>query len=111
MDDMETRAGRVIFDKQGCAAMLRKQPQLEEYIVRTVMTQLDHGLFKSKFATTSRFEGNAVRECRVNAGTFGPIRVAFVMQGETATVIYISRTLQKRAFTAELDRFLARRSS
>lgn len=99
------------FDKQGCAAMLRRHPQLEDFIVRTVTTQLEHGLFRSKFATSSRYEGHAVRECRVNAGAFGPVRVAFIVQDATATVIYISRTLQKRAFTAELDRFLARRPS
>lgn len=99
----------VAFDGRGCDAVLRKRPQLRALVERTVTSQLENGLFKSKFATTSRWEGLPLWECRVNAGAGGPVRVAFVVRGETATVVYLSSTLQKRAFTVELDRFLARR--
>lgn len=99
----------VTFDKAGCAALLRKHLQLEERVRRTVLGQLDAGMFKSKFATSMRWHGLPLWECRVNEKSVGAVRAAFAVQGETATIVYLSPTLQKKAFTAELERFLARR--
>lgn len=99
---------RISFAAQGCDAFLRKYPQLKEYAERTIATQMDNGLFKSKFATARRWDGSPIMECRVNAGKVGAFRVAFITKGDTALVIYISRTLQKRDFTAEIERFLER---
>lgn len=99
----------VTFDKAGCAALLRKHPSLEERVRRTVLGQLDAGMFKSKFATSVRWHGLPLWECRVNEKSVGAVRVAFAVQGETATIVYLSPTLQKKAFTTELERFLARR--
>lgn len=102
-------AGKVTFDKRGCQALLRKHPTLEGRVAATVESQLAHGLFKSKFATAERWEGQPVWECRVNEASAGSVRAAFSVRDGEATVIYLSPTLQKRAFTAELDRFLRRR--
>lgn len=102
-------AGKVTFDKRGCQALLRKHPALEGRVAATVESQLAHGLFKSKFATAERWEGQPVWECRVNEASIGSVRAAFSVRDGEATVIYLSPTLQKRAFTAELDRFLRRR--
>ncbi len=103
---MATGPCKVVFDKRGCGALLRKHPGLERHVVRTVIGQLENNLFKSKFATTARWEGHLLWECRVNAGPAGSFRAAFTVDDGTATVVYLSRTLQKRPFTAELDRFL-----
>ncbi len=99
----------VAFDKTGCAALLRKHPQLEDRVQRTILGQLDAGMFKSKFATSVRWHGLPLWECRVNEKSVGAVRAAFAVQGETATIVYLSPTLQKKAFTTELERFLARR--
>ncbi len=99
----------VAFDKRGCEGLLRKNPGLERHATRTIISQLENNLFKSKFATSARWEGLPLWECRINAGPAGPFRAAFAVKGRTATVVYLSRTLQKRSFTAELDRFLGRR--
>ena len=96
------------FDKSGCSAALRKHPGLEGRIRRTVANQLANGLFKSKFATAARWRGLHLWECRVNERSVGSVRVAFAAEGNRATVVYISQTLQKKAFAAELDRFLER---
>lgn len=108
MDRPEAKTKAVTFDKRGCAGMLRKHPGLEGRIAQTIATQLGNDLFKSKFATTARWEGLPIWECRVNERSAGSIRAAFAVKGDAATVIYLSPTLQKRAFTAELDRFLER---
>ena len=96
------------FDKRGCSAVLRKHPQLESRIRQTVASQLANGLFKSKFATAARWRGLHLWECRVNEQSVGSVRVAFAAEGNRATVVYISQTLQKKAFAAELERFLER---
>lgn len=102
-------AGKVTFDKRGCQALLRKHPALEERVAAAVASQLAHGLFKAKFATAERWDGQPIWECRVNEASVGSVRAAFSVRDGAATVIYLSPTLQKRAFTAELDRFLRRR--
>lgn len=104
-------SNKVIFDQHGCMPLLRKYPQLKSSITHAIITQLENNLFKSKFATKNRWHGLPIRECRVNANEPGAVRVAFVIDGNTTTVIYLSRTLQKRAFTTELDRFLGKKSS
>lgn len=98
----------VTFDKRGCAPLLRKHPTLETRVTKAVEGQLANGLFKSKFATTLRWQGLPLWECRVNEKSVGAVRAAFVVQGARATVLYLSTTLQKRAFTTELERFLER---
>lgn len=107
----EATSNMIVFDKHGCSTLLKKYPQLKSSIIRTVTTQLENGLFKSKFATALRWHGLPIRECRVNANEPGAVRVAFVIDGDTTTIIYLSHTLQKRAFTTELDRFLGKKSS
>lgn len=98
----------VRFDKRGCAAMLRKHPGLEDRVRQTIAAQLENGLFKSKFATTMRWQGQPIWECRVNERSVGSVRAAFSVRDGSVTVLYLSATLQKRAFTAELERFLGR---
>ena len=110
-NDKGSKGRTVTLDKTGCASLLRKHPQLEERVQRTVLGQLDAGLFKSKFATSVRWHGLPLWECRVNEKSSGAVRVAFAAQRDAATVVYLSPTLQKRAFTAELERFLAQRRS
>ena len=110
-NDKGSKGRTVTLDKTGCASLLRKHPQLEERVQRTVLGQLDAGLFKSKFATSVRWHGLPLWECRVNEKSIGAVRVAFAVQGDATTVVYLSPTLQKRAFTAELERFLAQRRS
>lgn len=98
----------VSFDKRGCAGMLRKHPALESRVAQTVAAQLANELFKSKFATALRWQGSPIWECRVNERSVGSVRAAFTVRDGRALVLYLSRTLQKRAFTAELERFLRR---
>lgn len=88
--------------------MLRKHPHLQARIQRTIEGQLVNGLFKSKFATSIRWQGLPVWECRVNEKSVGSVRVAFAVQDGHATVLFISSQLQKRAFTVELEHFLER---
>lgn len=88
--------------------MLRKHPGLEDRVRQTIAAQLENGLFKSKFATTMRWQGQPIWECRVNERSVGSVRAAFSVRDGSVTVLYLSATLQKRAFTAELERFLGR---
>ena len=99
----------VTFGKRGCEALLRKHPGLKARVAAAVESQIAHGLFKSKFATTERWEGQPIWECRAHRAGGGLVDAAFSVRNGTAAVIYLSPTLQKRAFTAELNRFLRRR--
>lgn len=47
----------VTFGKRGCEALLRKHPGLKARVAAAVESQIAHGLFKSKFATAERWEG------------------------------------------------------
>lgn len=98
--------GSVLFDEHIPRQWFRKHPDLKQAIARTIADQIENGLFKCKFATTLRWRGAPVRECRVNERSVGAVRVAFTAEGRTCTVLFISSTLQKRAFTAELERSL-----
>lgn len=102
----DERPAGVSFEERGCQHWFRKHPLLRAAVERTVATQLAHGLFKSKFATSLRWRDQGIYECRVNEKSVGSVRVAFAVREGRATVLYVSRTLQKRAFTTELERFL-----
>lgn len=103
---MDTSHITVTFDKRGCESALRKHATLKARIEKTITTQLENGLFKSKFATSKRWKGSPIWECRINEKSVGSVRVAFSITGENVTIIYLSKTLQKQAFTTELERFL-----
>ena len=96
------------FDKRGCEPLLQKHPDLRRRTAQAIESQMKNGLFKSKFATTDRWQGLPIWECRVNERSVGSVRAAYVVNGGAATVLYLSATLQKRAFSAELERFLKR---
>lgn len=98
----------ITFEKRGCQAMLRRHPGLGPRVAAAVKSQLAHGLFKAKFATTTRWEDHPIWECRVNEASIGSVRAAFTAYDDEVTVIYLSPTLPKRAFASELDRFLRR---
>lgn len=94
------------FDARIPRQWFRKHPQLEEAIKHTVSAQIENGLFKCKFATAVRWSGAPILECRVNEKSVGAVRVAFAIKDGICTILYISGTVQKKAFTAELERFL-----
>lgn len=101
--------GAVAFDKGGCEPMLRKHPALRARVEQALERQVGNGLFRSKPATAVRWKGHPIWECRVNEQSVGSVRAAFALEGDDATVLYLSTTLQKRAFGDELERFLGRR--
>ena len=101
--------GAVAFDKGGCQAMLRKHPALRGRVEQALEGQAANGMFKSKLATTASCKGLPIWECRINERSVGSVRAAFVLEGDDATVLFLSATLPKRAFGAELEQFLGRR--
>lgn len=101
----------VEFDDRGCRQLLKKHPALASAIRRAIGDQIANGLFKCKFATSIRLDGRAIYECRVNERSIGAVRVAFTMAGDTVKVIFISKDIQKRTFTANLESFLRKKSS
>lgn len=96
----------VTFEKRGCRTMLQKHPHLRQRISETIASQMANGLFRAKFATARRWKGQPIWECRVNERSAGSVRVAFSLARDMATVLFVSPTLQKRAFGEELERFL-----
>lgn len=100
----------ITFAKRGCCHMLDKHPSLKARIVQAIEVQSANGMFKSKFASKSRWHGLPIRECRVNDKGAGSVRVAFAVDKDNTEVLYISGTIQKQAFTAELERFLKGRA-
>lgn len=106
MVERQDATGEVRFDPRVPHQWFRKHPELKGAIAHTVSTQVANGLFKSKFATTLRWHGHPVLECRVNERSAGAVRVAFALEDGAPVVLFVSGTLQKRAFGTELDRFL-----
>ncbi len=108
MSLLKTDTESITFDKRGCSSLLRKHPELKKRIIQTIESQIQNGFFKSKFATSIRWNNSPIWECRVNEKTVGSVRVAFSVYKDSIKVLYISSTLQKKAFTTELNQFLGK---
>ncbi|ERL64941.1 hypothetical protein [Schleiferilactobacillus shenzhenensis] len=100
---------QVGYDPRGCKAFFKKHrpaaPVIRQHIAATLARQLTHGLARVKRASRLPYAGQTVYECRVNPPT-GPLRCAFVYSDTTVTVVWLSMTIQKDVFTADLERFL-----
>lgn len=107
--DRESAARSIVYDDRAVRQWFRKHPKLEDAIERTINAQIENGLFRCKFATSLRWHGVPVYECRVNERSVGAVRVAFAFANGACTVLFISSDLQKRIFTAELERSLRSR--
>ncbi|WP_421016961.1 hypothetical protein [Furfurilactobacillus cerevisiae] len=104
---------QVIFDKAGCKSFFKKfrsqQHQMQTEILEAVDEQINSGMSKTKIAAHERINGRSIHEFRLNLGTIGSARVAFYVNNQLATVLFVSTDLQKRTFTDELERFLKER--
>lgn len=99
------------FDKRGCRQVLKKNPSLEKKIAQVIENQKENSFFKTKAASDLKWNGLKVLECRVNDPSVGAIRCAFTVDPDGGIdVVYLSSTLLKKDFTAELNRFLKRGS-
>lgn len=94
----------VTFDKRGCDKALRRWPDLRDRVTAAVEGQMAAGFFHCKAA--GRHQGHGLKECRVNSHDAGSVRVAFWVEGDRATVVYITQTLVRRDFLRELERFI-----
>lgn len=94
------------FEKRGCRRLLQKHDTLASSVTETIMRQAENDFFKTKYASRTRRHGLPVLECRVNDPSAGAVRAAFTREGDRICVLYLTRTLLKKAFTQELETFL-----
>ena len=107
MDAINQASGlHFTFEKRGCRKLLQKHNTLELSVSDTITRQADHDFFKTKYASRQKWNGLPILECRVNDPSAGSVRVAFTREGTRICVIYLTRTLLKKAFTQELESFL-----
>ncbi|WEV72745.1 hypothetical protein [Bifidobacterium sp. ESL0790] len=97
----------VEYERSGCKQFFKKhrddERAIKSRIEAALATQMETGMSKVKRAVSSRVGGRCVYEFRVNLGRTGSARVAFCVDGESATVLFISQTLQKDEFTRLLE--------
>ncbi|MDF7668831.1 hypothetical protein [Lactobacillus sp. ESL0703] len=102
---------KVEYERSGCKQFFKKHKneiKLIKHCIEEALTiQVETGMSKVKRAASERVNGDCVYECRVNLKKTGSARVAFIIDEQSLiTVIYISSTLQKDAFTHLLERNL-----
>lgn len=104
--EKQTSGFQFTFEKRGCRRILSRHETLESSVRETMIRQAENGFFKTKYATRIRWRGFPVLECRVNDPSAGAVRAAFTREGNRICVLYLTRTLVKKAFTQELETFL-----
>ncbi|MDF7682210.1 hypothetical protein PT287_01575 [Lactobacillus sp. ESL0679] len=102
---------KVEYERSGCKQFFKKHKNevkiIKDCIASALTVQVETGMSKVKRAASERVNGACVYECRVNLKKTGSARVAFIVDDESQiTVMYISSTLQKDAFTHLLERNL-----
>lgn len=98
------------YNDKGCRKVFKtykaQMNKIKSSIEAQIEKQLDNHFAKVKVATRTLVDGHKCYECRVNIGKLPNIRVAFYVEGQEVTVVYISSTLQKDMFTHELDHLI-----
>lgn len=97
----------VEYERSGCKQFFKKhrddERTIKSRIETALATQLKTGMPKVKRAASSRVGGRCVYEFRVNLGRIGSARVAFCVDGENMTILFLTQTLQKDEFTRLLE--------
>lgn len=102
----------VEFYKKGCKSFFKKYNKQKDTIVELVEAAIDKemasGMTKVKLATRKRIKGRNIYEFRLNVGTIGSIRIAFSTFDKKTIVYFISKNLQKSAFSKDFDKIIAK---
>ncbi|WP_056970616.1 hypothetical protein [Liquorilactobacillus vini] len=105
-----TKKFQVNFNQQSCKAFFKKYPGQRKLIEQKVATALKHelatGMTKVKLALETKIAGQPCYEFRLNLGKIGPARIAFTVANRQAIVYYLSKNLQKSAFSHDLAKIV-----
>lgn len=98
------------FERNGCKAFFKKHPQAKKVarqkIAQAIQTEIDTGMTKVKLATRQKLNGQSCYEMRLNLGKVGSVRIAFTVNQNQSTIYYLTTTLQKSAFSNELNNII-----
>lgn len=102
----------VEFYEKGCKSFFKKYNKQKDTIVKLVEAAIDKevasGMTKVKLATRKRVNGKNIYEFRLNAGTIGSIRIAFSIFDKKAIVYFISKNIQKSAFSKDFEKIISK---
>ncbi|MDK7120674.1 hypothetical protein QP391_05310 [Lactobacillus paragasseri] len=102
----------VEFYEKGCKSFFKKHNKQKDTIVKLVEAAIDKevasGMTKVKLATRKRVNDKNIYEFRLNAGTIGSIRIAFSIFDKKAIVYFISKNIQKSAFSKDFEKIISK---
>lgn len=102
----------VEFYEKGCKSFFKKYNKQKDTIVELVEAAIDKevasGMTKVKLATRKRVNDKNIYEFRLNAGTIGSIRIAFSIFDKKAIVYFISKNIQKSAFSKDFEKIISK---
>ena len=96
----------VEFYEKGCKSFFKKYNKQKDTIVELV--EVASGMTKVKLATRKRIKGRNIYEFRLNVGTIGSIRIAFSIFDKKAIVYFISKNIQKSAFSKDFEKIISK---
>ena len=98
------------FEPSGTKRLWKKHPhdvdRIRTIVCHALENEIATGFATSKRASHLTYLGHVLYECRVGLGKLPDVRVAYFVESHTATVVFISTTLQKSEFTHELEKML-----
>ena len=95
----------VEFYEKGCKSFFKKYNKQKDIIVKLVEAAIDKEVASG---TRKRVNDKNIYEFRLNAGTIGSIRIAFSTFDKKTIVYFISKNLQKSAFSKDFDKIIAK---
>lgn len=102
----------VEFYEKGCKSFFKKYNKQKDTIVKLVEAAIDKevasGMTKVKLATRKRVNDKNIYAFRLNAGTIGSIRIAFSIFDKKAIVYFISKNIQKSAFSKDFEKIISK---
>lgn len=100
------------FYEKGCKSFFKKynkqKDNIEKLIEVAINKEVVSGMTKVKLATRKRINNKNIYEFRLNVGTIGSIRIAFAIFGKTAIVYFISKNIQKSAFSKDFEKIISK---
>ena len=92
----------VEFYEKGCKSFFKKYNKQKDTIVELVEAAID------KEVASGMTKVKNIYEFRLNVGTIGSIRIAFSIFDKKAIVYFISKNIQKSAFSKDFEKIISK---
>lgn len=101
---------RIIFDDHGCKSFFKKYNRqkkiIKNLIEKALAKEVTTGMTKIKLASRKRINGKKIYEFRLNLGTIGSARIAFLVFKDKTIIYFISKDMEKASFSKAFEKVL-----